>query len=63
MQYNTGGNPIIYYDSCACCNLDTGGNHASDCPCRVKPKESYPEFVQRKQEEIDAHPEWGIKYL
>ena len=26
-------------------------------------KESYPDFVKRKQREIDEHPEWGIKYL
>jgi hypothetical protein len=33
MQYDTAGNPMISYDQCAYCNLDTGGNHAINCPC------------------------------
>lgn len=33
MQYDTAGNPIIFYDMCAFCKLDTGGNHQSWCPC------------------------------
>ena len=33
MQYDTAGNPIIFYDQCACCNIDTGGNHQHWCPC------------------------------
>ena len=32
MQYDTAGNPIIFYDQCAFCELDTGGNHKSWCP-------------------------------
>ena len=32
MQYDTGGNPIIFYNQCAHCNLDTGGRHQSWCP-------------------------------
>ena len=33
MQYNTAGNPIIFYDMCGYCDLDTGGNHRHWCPC------------------------------
>lgn len=33
MQYDTAGNPIIFYDMCGYCEMDTGGNHHPDCPC------------------------------
>jgi hypothetical protein len=32
MQYDTAGNPIIFYDQCAFCTLDTGGGHQLGCP-------------------------------
>ena len=37
MQYDTAGNPIIFYDICAYCDLDTGGNHQHWCPCYQVP--------------------------
>lgn len=33
MQYDTAGNPRIFYDMCGYCDMDTGGNHRSWCPC------------------------------
>ena len=65
MQYDTGGNPIIFYDMCGCCQLDTGGNHQHWCPLYQSPiqKESYAELGVRLKAEIDAHPEWGAKLL
>ena len=49
MQYDTAGNPMVFYDMCACCDLDTGGNHQHWCPCYQPPiqKESYAEFQKR----------------
>lgn len=35
MKIDTGGNPIIYYDMCAYCNLNTGGQHEPDCPLAI----------------------------
>jgi hypothetical protein len=34
MQDDTAGNPIIFYDQCAYCTIDTGGTHQLGCPCR-----------------------------
>ena len=33
MQYDTVGNPMLFYDMCACCDMDTGGRHQCWCPC------------------------------
>ena len=33
MQHDTVGNPIIFYDACAFCEIDTSGNHQLNCPC------------------------------
>ena len=33
MQYDTAGNPIIFYDMCGYCNMTTGGEHEPHCPC------------------------------
>ena len=65
MQYDTGGNLIIFYDMCACCDLDTGGNHQHWCPCYQSSiqKETYAQFGVRLKVEIDNHPEWGWKLL
>jgi len=32
MDTDTAGNFTIIYDECACCELDTGGNHQLSCP-------------------------------
>lgn len=65
MQYGTVGNPIIVYDMCAYCHLDTGGNHQHWCPCYQPPisKETYAEFGARLKVEIERHPEWNAKLL
>lgn len=63
MQYDTAGNPIIFYDMCAFCDIDTGGNHQSWCPCYqapIIPKTSYSIFVERAKEAIKKYPELEI---
>ena len=39
MQYNTAGQPMEFYDMCAFCELDTGGNHQVWCPCYRLPRQ------------------------
>ena len=32
MQYDTAGNPMIFYDMCGYCQMTTGGQHQPNCP-------------------------------
>jgi len=71
MYYGTtGGDIIITIPNCDC-GL-TGG--CEKCQPRILHKTpevvytppnrfSYPLYVTQKKAEVDAHPEWGIKYL
>ena len=61
MQYDTAGNPTNFYDMCGCCQMDTGGKHQSHCPLYQPPQSNV--IKPNRKAEIDAHPEWGIKYL
>lgn len=51
MQYDTAGNPILFYDMCAFCTLDTGGNHQAGCPC-YQPRD---ESVLASRMKVNAH--------
>ena len=65
MQYDTAGNPIIFYDMCGYCNMTTGGQHEPHCPCfePLQRRETYAEFGERLKREIEEHPEWGWQLI
>ena len=66
MHYSfSDGTVLDVPDMCGYCQMTTGGAHQPNCPLYQPPvqRETYPEFVKRKQRQIDEHPEWGIKYL
>jgi len=69
IRADTAGSPVHYYDMCAYCNLDTGGNHEGSCPL-ASPRivgipfgESYSNLTKRAKAEIGNHPEWRVKCL
>ena len=51
IQCDTAGQPIIFYDMCAHCNMTTGGQHESHCPL----------FKQQMEQGYQAMGEINIK--
>ncbi len=52
MEYDTVGNPIFYYDQCACCQIGTGGGHQANCPCNPILFRKYESFTDYLKGEI-----------
>ena len=55
MQYDTAGNPIIFYDMCAYCDMDTGGNHQQGCPCQQPPMKTKEQLLAEIENSTYTH--------
>jgi len=70
MQYNTAGEPIIFYDMCAYCSMGTGGQHQLNCPLLNEMVVFVLGRIERfcwqseyTQENIEKHKKRGIELV